>query len=618
MTLKSFTSPRMNVGRGEPLFSDEPSTLGQLFLGAVKRHSRKDALCYKDNGIWISITSEEMIERAGNIALGLASLGISKEDRVSILAANSPDWTLTDAGCQFAGIVDVPIYTTLAPDAVAYIINDSGSRLLFIDDQLAYDRISDEISRCPSLEKIVFFDDTASAPGSISLDDVISAGKKLRADQPDLLENLIDAVSPEDIATLIYTSGTTGEPKGVMLTQTNVISNVIDAGERYDFSPADASLSVLPLSHIFERAAMYLYIYNGMRVSYAESIEKVPDNLAEVRPTIFVGVPRIFEKVYAKAKLKAATTGGAKEQIFDWAIEVAKETARQSENGNEVAITLSLKHKLADVLVFSKLREFFGNNLRFCITGGAALSDDIYLIFTGAGIGIMQGYGLTETSPVISSNNPYHKRLSSVGQPIRNVQVRVADDGEIEASGPGIMYGYYNKPEATTETFTVDGWFRTGDIGEIDSDGFLKITDRKKELFKTSGGKYIAPSPIEQRIRSSRFVSQAVLVGNERKFASALIVPNFEMLRSYADIKGYDITSPSEFCNDDRIRDLFERQIAEVTKGLARYETVKKFALLEDEFTVDGGELTPTLKVKRRVVDEKYKAIIDRLYQETP
>lgn len=606
----------MKIGRGMPLGKDEPQTIGSLFMKAAQNNKRDDALRYKKEGEWVSISSDEMIEKAGDIALGMVSLGIKKEDRVAILAANSPDWTLTDAGCQFAGIVDVPIYTTQSPDGVAYILKDSGARILFIDDQAAYDRIADAIADCQALERIIFFDAAATGKNSLALDDLIDGGKKLRNDRPELLAELIDAVTPDDIATLIYTSGTTGEPKGVMLTQTNIISNVIDAGEKYDFTPADASLSVLPLSHVFERSAMYLYIYNGMAVNYAESIDKVPDNLSEVRPTIFVGVPRIFEKVYAKAKLKAATSGGLKEKIFDWAIEVARETALKNEEKLALSISLSLKHKLADVLVYSKLRQFFGGNLRFCITGGAALSDEIFLIFTGAGIGIMQGYGLTETSPVISSNNPYAIRLGTVGRPIRNVQVRVADDGEIEAAGPGIMYGYYNKEQATLDAFTDDGWFRTGDIGEIDEDGYLKITDRKKELFKTSGGKYIAPSPIEQRIKSSRFVNQVVLVGNERKFASALIVPNFEMLLSYAAIKGYDLSKPSDFCGDARIHDLFERQIAEVTKGLSRYETVKKFALLENELTVDGGELTPTLKVKRRVVDKKYKAIIDRLYEE--
>jgi long-chain acyl-CoA synthetase len=394
----------------------------------------------------------------------------------------------------------------------------------------------------------------------------------------------------------------------------NLISNVIDAGARFDFSGDDKPLSVLPLSHVFERTGMYLYIHNGMKVHYAQSIEKVPENLQEVRPTLFVGVPRIFEKVYAKAKLQAAKSSRLKERIFDWAIEVAKEHARLKTSGQSVPRMLAIKHSIADTLVYKKFRAFFGGNLRHCISGGAALSDEIALIFTGAGVSIMQGYGLTETSPVISSNNIIDWRLGTVGKPIPNVEVRIAADGEIEARGPNVMLGYYNKPEATRETFTADGWFRTGDIGALDADGFLRITDRKKELFKTSGGKYIAPAPIEQMIKSSRFISQVVLIGSERKFASALIVPNFEQLESYAHLKGLQLKTPAEFCADARIKDLLERQVAETTQGLAQFESVKKIALMENEFTVEGGELTPTLKIKRRVIDEKYKDVIDGIY----
>jgi len=359
---------------------------------------------------------------------------------------------------------------------------------------------------------------------------------------------------------------------------------------------------------------MYGYILNGTAVYYAESIEKAADNLREVAPTIFVGVPRIFEKVYARAKVKAAQESQVKETIFDWAIEVAKEYALRTEKKQLIPRLLAVQHSIADRLVFSKLRDFFGGKLRVCITGGAALSDDIYLIFTGAGISILQGYGLTETSPVVTTNTLLNKRLGTVGKPIRNVEVRIAADGEIEVSGPNVMLGYYNKPEATEEVFTADGWFKTGDIGKLDEEGFLSITDRKKELFKTSGGKYIAPAPIEQMIKASRFVSQVVLIGNERKFPAALVVPNFEQLTNYVRIKSLEIKSPAEFCASPRIIDLIERQIAELTKNLSHYEKVKKIALLENELTVENGELTPTLKVKRRIVEEKYRALIEKIY----
>lgn len=609
---KVSTSP---VSRGIPLNPDEPHTLADLFLLSAKRFDLPDALNFRADGKWNSISAVTMVERSENIALGLYSLGLVKGDRAAILAANSPEWTLSDAGCQFGGYVDVPIYTTLTPESVGYIINDSQARVVFIQDVAMFERIRDAIAACPSIEKLIFFDSAGvDHEKAMALTELESAGAMLRLAEPDFSGSLRKAVSPDDIATLIYTSGTTGEPKGVMLTHSNLISNTIDASEHFELSGHDISLSVLPLSHVFERTGMYIYILSGLGVYFAESIEKVPENLKEVRPTIFIGVPRIFEKVYEKARLSAARSSPIREKIFDWAIEIAKEFALANENGIPVSMALAAKHRLADKIVYAKMRDFFGGRLRFCITGGAALSDDIQLIFTGAGISIMQGYGLTETSPVISSNNPIDHRLGTVGKPIRNVGIRIAEDGEIEARGPGIMLGYYNKEKETRDVFTDDGWFRTGDIGRLDADGFLEITDRKKELFKTSGGKYIAPTHIEQMIKHSRFVNQVVLVGNERRFPAALIVPNFEMLESYAHLKELDLKTPADFCQNARIRNLFERQIATVTEGLAQFEKVKKFILLENELTVDGGELTPTMKLKRRVVDEKYRELIDEMY----
>ena len=614
---ENIISTRTDIGRGTPLSPDEPASLAELFVRSSEKHQLPDALNYKRDGRWNRISSKEFIERSGNIAFGLYSLGLRHGDRAAIMAANSPEWTIADAGCQMAGVLDVPIYTTLAPGSVRYILADSDTRVLFIENREMFDQVSEAISDLASIENLIFFDNSGTQlDNAISLRELEKRGGALRQTDPGLLGRIFSDIQPSDVATLIYTSGTTGEPKGVMLTHSNIISNVIDCGEKYTFGGHDVPLSVLPLSHIFERSAMYLYFLNGMSVHYAESIEKVPDNLREVKPTIFIGVPRIFEKVYAKAKLQAAQSGGLKEKIFDWAIEVAKAYALKNEKREAIGFGLKLKHALADRLVYSKLRDFFGGRLRYCITGGAALPDEIFLIFTGAGISIMQGYGLTETSPVITSSNPIDLKLGTVGRPIRNMKVRIAEDGEVEAFGPGVMLGYYNKEQATRDAFTEDGWFRTGDIGEIDDEGFLKITDRKKELFKTSGGKYIAPSPIEQMIRSSRFVSQAVLVGNERKFAAALIVPNFEMLDSYAKHKGFEPMSPEGYCSDPRVLDLFERQVETATKGLAKYETVKKIALLDKELSVEGGELTPTMKMKRRVIDSKYRDVIDGLYSD--
>jgi long-chain acyl-CoA synthetase len=401
-----------------------------------------------------------------------------------------------------------------------------------------------------------------------------------------------------------------------MLTHSNLVSNIRDGAGNFLFGGADSALSVLPLSHIFERTAMYMYLHRGMAVYYGESLEQIGPNLREVSPTIFVGVPRIFEKIVARVKEKSAEKGKVNVVLLNWALSVAQQYARLTVNHREVPALLRLKHKLADKLIFSKLRTAMGGRIRLLISGGAALPEDLGYIYLGAGLPIVQGYGLTETSPVITAGRLEDNRIGSVGKPIPHVQVRIAEDGEIEARGPNVMRGYYNKPEQTAAVFTEDGWFRTGDIGTLDEDGFLRITDRKKELFKTSGGKYIAPQPIEQMIKGSRFVNQVVLIGNGRKFPSALIVPDWELIDSYAELKGIEAASRAELCRHPRIIDLFERQIASLTPDLAQYERVKKIALLENELTIEGGELTPTMKVKRRVVDQKYRDVIDRLYAE--
>jgi long-chain acyl-CoA synthetase len=619
VTLHEGFSEDVATSVGHTSELETPATLSSLFLQAARRFDLPNALNYKKDGEWKPISSTEIVRRSENIALGLYSLGLRKGDRAAILAANSPEWTLADAGCQFGGFVDVPIYTTLAADPIRYIIEDSQARVFFVEDRAVYDRVAAALGPDSSIEKFILFsgENTLAEGTAITLEQLESAGEAMQAENPGLAAELRAAIEPSDVATLIYTSGTTGEPKGVMLSHRNLISNVVAASSNFGFTGTDIALSVLPLSHVFERGGMYVYIRSGMQVFYAESIDKAPENLKEVKPTIFVGVPRIFEKVFERARLKAAQSGRVSAMVFDWAVDVAKEHALVSATGAPIPMALTAKHGIADAIVFLKLREFFGGRLRHCITGGAALSDEIFLIFTGAGISIMQGYGLTETSPVVSSNCPKAVRVGTVGRAIRDVEVRIAADGEIEVRGPNVMLGYYNKPEATRDVFTGDGFFRTGDIGELDADGFLKITDRKKELFKTSGGKYIAPSPIEQRLRSSRFVNQAVLVGNERKFPAALIVPNFEILESYAELKGLKIGSRREFCEHEKIIDLISRQIEAATQDLSKFEKVKKLTLIENEFTVENGEMTPTLKIKRRVIDERYRDVIEKMYSDT-
>ena len=592
-----------------------PQTIVEIFRRAMQVKARPDVLNYKRGGEWRSLSSEELLLRVRRVALGLHALGLRRGDHAGILSESSPEWVVADVGCQFAGIINVPVYPTLAPQQVCYMMEDSGSLLLFVQDLAAYERLREPLAACASLSTVVLMTgESAGLPGVFTLSELEARGAQVEAERPGLAEELAAAVAPEDLTTIIYTSGTTGEPKGVMLTHSNVVSNLLGTSERLAFAPDDVVLSVLPLAHIFERGAMYMYLHHGAKVFFSESLERIGDNMREVRPTLVVAVPRLFEKIYGRVKDKAAEGGRVKTALLMWAVGVAKRWAHAVVWGRPVSGLLKMQHALATRLVFSKWREATGGRIRLFCSGGAALPEELGLIFYGAGLPIVQGYGLTETSPVICVNGADDNRIGTVGRPIRHAEVRIAADGEIEARGPNVMRGYYNKPDATREVFTEDGWFKTGDVGALDAEGYLRITDRKKELFKTSGGKYVAPQPIEQRIKQSRFVNQVVLIGHGRKFPAALIVPDWEMLRSYAQQKGLDCKTPAEFCRHPRVVDLLQRQVDSVTSDLARFERVKRVALIEREMTIEGGELTPTLKVKRRVIDEKYKDLIDRLY----
>jgi long-chain acyl-CoA synthetase len=594
---------------------NEPRTLVELFEHVVRRHPKPDTLNYKKDNRWLALSAAEMLARVRAIAAGLYSLGVRHGDRVAILSEGRCEWTLMDAGCQFAGAIDVPIYPTLTPPQACYILKDSGSRVLVVANQEKLAQLKEVLAESPVVDHVVVFDEAGVEPAdALTLAELERLGRELEKDRPGLVDELARETRADELATIIYTSGTTGEPKGVMLTHANLVSNVVDSAGRFAFNSDDVALSVLPLSHVFERTAMYMYLYHGMKVFFGESLDKIGLNLREVRPTIFVGVPRIFEKIFARVKEKAAAQGRFNLGVLNWSVAVGAEVAKLTLKHQKVPVVLACKHKLADLLIFKKWRAALGGRIRLLISGGAALPEDLGYNYIGAGLPIVQGYGLTETSPVITGGVPDNNRIGTVGKAIPNVEVRIAADGEIEVRGPNIMRGYYNKPAETAAVFTEDGWFRTGDIGKLDSDGFLSITDRKKELFKTSGGKYIAPQPIEQLIKGSRFVNQVVLIGNERKFPAALIVPDWENIDSYVQLKGLGRHSRAELCQHPRIIDLLERQIAALTPNLAQYEKVKKVALLEHEMTIENGELTPTLKVKRRVIDQKYRDVIDRLY----
>ena len=609
--------PKAEAPSRAPLAAAEPTTLVEVFERVAQAHPKPNTLNYKKGGQWIPISSDEMLARIGRIAAGLYSIGVRHGDRVALLSESRVEWTLTDAGCQFAGAIDVPIYPTLMPPQVRYIIQDSGARVLVINNHEKFLQLQEILKECRAIEHIIFFDEAGVTPADgLTLAELEKRGRALTEQQPDLVDDLARQTHRDELATIIYTSGTTGEPKGVMLTQANLVSNLVDSAGHFSFGQADSALSVLPLSHVFERTAMYMYLHHGMAVYFGESIDQIGPNLREVHPTIFVGVPRIFEKIYARVKENSAAKGKLNLAMLNWAVSVGREQARFAVNHQRVPLWLALKHKLASLLVFKRWRRALGGRIRLLISGGAALPEDLGYIYIGAGMPIVQGYGLTETSPVITAGVLENNRIGTVGKPIKDVEIRIAPDGEIEVRGPNVMRGYYNKPEETRAVFTEDGWFKTGDIGTIDKDGFLRITDRKKELFKTSGGKYIAPQPIEQLIKGSRFVNQVVLIGNGRKFPAALIVPDWEQIESYVQLKGINASSRAALCRHPRIINLFERQIAALTPNLAQYERVKKIALLENEFTIESGEMTPTLKVKRRVIDEKHRDVIDRIYDE--
>lgn len=600
-----------------PLAQDEPATLPEVYLAVARDHPKPNTLNYKRDGSWHSISSAEVVERPQTIALGLYSLGVRKGDRVAILSESCAEWVLTDQGCLFAGAITVPIYPTLTPPQVEYILKDCQPRVLFVSSREKLSEVECNLRNCASITHIVLFESTNErAPNQLTLAELEQVGRELGRDQPALNSELAKATQPHDLATIIYTSGTTGEPKGVMLTHANMVSNLVDSSNHFEFGENDTALSVLPLSHVFERQAMNMYLHHGMRV-YFGSLDSLGEFLKEVHPTVFVGVPRIYEKILARVQDRAMAKGRLNAALVHWSIEIGSRWAQRKSDRRRISLGLSLKHKLADVILFAKLRKAMGDRIRILVSGGAALSNEVALAFLGAGLPIVQGYGLTETSPVITAGQLHDIRVGTSGKPIRNVEVRIAIDGEIETRGPQVMQGYWHKPQETREVFTDDGWFKTGDVGSLDAEGFLTITDRKKELLKTSGGKYIAPQPIEQMIKGSRFVNQVVVIGNGRKFPAALIVPDWQQLETYAKHKGLDLRSRADFCHSSRIIDLFERQIAARTTGLAQFEKIKRIALLDHELTIEGDELTPTLKVKRRVVDEKYRNVIDRIYEES-
>ncbi len=592
-----------------------PRTLTELFFGSIDRFLRNPvALRAKRGGTWTELSYADLLERVQSLSLGLAELGIRPGDRVGILSENRPEWAIADYACLAARCADVPVYPTLPPRQIEYILRDAGAAALFVSTREQLAKVLDIRGGLPALQHVIAFDEGLSGNGVLDLESVYQRGRAVAARAPAWREGALRAV-PDDLATLIYTSGTTGDPKGVMLTHGNITSNVVAGLEVLPLSERDECLSFLPLSHIFERmAGHYCMMQSGTVINYASSIDAVPAEMMERRPTVVLSVPRLFEKIYSRVLENALSGSAIKKNLFFWAKRIGERWVEYELSGRSVPRSLVLRYAVARRLVFSKLHQRVGGRLRFFVSGGAPLSADIARFFFAAGLPILEGYGLTETSPVIAVNKFGRTRLGTVGPPVSGVEVRIAEDGEILTRGPHVMKGYYRKPEATAEVIDAEGWFHTGDIGELDGDGFLKITDRKKDIIVTAGGKNIAPQPIENLAKANKFVANAVMIGDKRRFPSLLIVPNFEKLTAWAEHRNLVFTDNASLIALPEAQEKMEREVLKSLRDLAHFEMPKKVLLLPRDFSIESGELTPKLSVRRRAVEKNYQRQIEALY----
>jgi long-chain acyl-CoA synthetase len=588
-------------------------TLSQLFLNTVRTYVKDALLMVKKDARYTHISTPEFGRRVEHLSLGLADLGLAPGEKLVILSDNRPEWTITDFAVQCAGAITVPIYTSLMPEQIKYIINDSDARIVVCSNRDLWLKIEAIRPELRNVHHFIFMDEEAPQ-GVSTLAEVMARGKVLAAADPALFEKRALAVKPDDLASIIYTSGTTGVPKGVMLTHANFVSNAKALDAVTDFSVKDTILSFLPLSHVLERMTTFSFLYKGATIAYAESIDTVAENLLEVRPTIMISVPRLFDKIYAKVMDNILVQSAAKRKIFFWALGVGKKHGAKRIRHLPIPKGLGLQYRLASKLVFSKIIEKTGGRVHFFVSGGAPLSGDVAEFFFAIGITILEGYGLTETSPVLTCNTFEKMKFGSVGPPVPGVEIKIAPDGEILAKGPNVMKGYYKKEAETREAFE-GGWFHTGDIGHFDDEGFLVITDRKKDILVTAGGKNVAPQPIENQLKANPYIQTAVVVGMGRKFISALIVPDFDKLEAYARSKGIAYADRRELVGKEEINAFMLAEVNRSTPQLASYERVKKVILLERDFNTET-ELTPSLKVKRHIVETAFKNRIDTLYKE--
>ena len=584
----------------------EINTLNDVFFAVVGRDHGRVMMVRRD-GIWTPISAAQLRRWVLSMARQLQVWGIAKDDRVVLLSENRPEWAVTDFATLLLGGIVVPIYATQTPEQVLYVLQHSEARVAVVSSRKQFEKV-ESVRTGSKLERIVVMDDVEDMPDVPQMRYLLNVHNEV---EDTALEAFAHSIKPDDVATLIYTSGTTGTPKGVVLTHGNIGSNLGQSAQLVDIGPDDVGVSFLPLSHITARHVDYLMFCRGVSIAYCSNFDDLPRTLQEVRPTLFIGVPRVYEKIHNQVMLKLT---GAKRKIFDWALSVGKKYREQVLNDETPS---ALSWKLANKLVYSKIREGVGGRARLFISGGAPLGRELAAWYADLGVRIDEGYGLTETSPVIAVNVPSHHRLGTVGRVLDNLEVKIATDGEVLVRGPSVFMGYWNMPEETAAAFE-DDWFKTGDIGQLDDDGYLSITDRKKDLIKTSGGKFIAPQPIENSFKANLFVGEAAVVGDKRKFAAVLIVPNFPVLEEWAATHSISFSSRKELVRSPQVRALYQGFVDELNSNLAQYEKLKKFLLLPEELSIADGTLTPSMKLRRRHLEQRYHKQIDALYAEEP
>jgi long-chain acyl-CoA synthetase len=592
--------------------------LAEMFFSTCNKFPGRTGMLFKKDGVYQPLSFKEIREAVLNIAAGLASLGVKKDDKVVLLSENCKEWAFFDYAILSNGAATTPIYATLLARDIQYIINDSDAKIAVVSNLIQFEKILEVEKDLTKVEKFILIDpEGIDHPNAVALKDLMEMGKTFLEKNPAYIEKSVAGLSLNDLATLIYTSGTTGEPKGVMLTHGNFLSNVEGSLRAISVSEEDLFLSFLPLSHVFERmAGHFLANHAGAAIAYAESVEAVPQNLQEVKPTLMTSVPRLFEKIYSRVVGSVEEGSPIKRKLFNWAIGVGRIVTGYRQKNTPLPGGLKFKYNIANKLVFSKLKERVGGRIRFFVSGGAPLAKEIGDFFAAANLLILEGYGLTETSPVIAVNRLDKYKFGSVGARLDNVEVKIDEDGEILTRGPHLMRGYYNKEEATKESIDSDGWFHTGDIGHLDDDDMLVITDRKKNIIVTAGGKNVAPQKMENLLATSRYIEQVLVIGDKRKFCSAVIVPNFEVVEKFAGEKDIAYQSHQDLCGNTQVNQLITAEIEAANTQVASYEAIKKFALLARPFSIESGELTPSLKIKRKIVEQNHKEVIDALYRE--